>query len=682
MQIFELHFNPKLKEDHLFDSFAYEPENIYEKKLGSLYIVGGLQNALPQNSKFLDNLVGVIKNKYYTLSSGSPGEALSKTLKKTNEFLAEEVKRENVSWLGNLNCAIFSLKDFNLNFTKTGDLKILLIRKGEIIDIGKNLDLQEIEPYPLKIFFNIVSGKLSQNDKILALTKEVFEFFQQQNLLNKIAEADSLDEKKLKEILPRQLFTKGDGLKISGICFLAILEEGAETEKEPKKIRFQKEEKFSFFRALSPLTFPFRKIKQIKLPRPKNPLKLLGRALKTKKPSPKIPLPKKPKIELPKSQVLEKVVFKKGTLKNLIKISFPKKNLVLIFALLLFLFLGFLIFKGREIKKEGEVKESLSEIEEKISQAESFLIFKEEERANSLLKEAWLEISALSEKDSSRPEALSLKQTIKEKLENLNKLEKIESPEVLFEFKPEEINFNPKKILFTNSNIYFSNPFSPNLYKFNLKENKGEVLEVEKDLGLATDFSNSILFFVPPDILLFLKNGGWQEKTIQLPDFDFNFDLLSSYISNLYFLDGEKCQIIKYLYLGSLEWGSPQDWLMEEGPEGNCFEPKSMSVNGSIWILNKDNSIVRYYGGDYQETINLDVFPSPENITKIQTKPLLPYLYFLEPTNKRIIITDKTGKIIKQFQSEKFNNLKDFTISENGKTIWLLNDLRVYQIQL
>ncbi|XOB42429.1 MAG: hypothetical protein ACKKMP_03660 [Candidatus Nealsonbacteria bacterium] len=31
---------PKLKEDLVLDSFCYEPESSYEKKLGNLYIVG------------------------------------------------------------------------------------------------------------------------------------------------------------------------------------------------------------------------------------------------------------------------------------------------------------------------------------------------------------------------------------------------------------------------------------------------------------------------------------------------------------------------------------------------------------------------------------------------------------------------------------------------------------------
>jgi len=61
MQVFELHFNPRGKEDLIFDSFCYEPENIFERRMGGLYMAGLLKNALPQNARFLDNLARTIK---------------------------------------------------------------------------------------------------------------------------------------------------------------------------------------------------------------------------------------------------------------------------------------------------------------------------------------------------------------------------------------------------------------------------------------------------------------------------------------------------------------------------------------------------------------------------------------------------------------------------------------------
>jgi len=580
MQIFELHFNPKLKEDQIFDSFVYEPENTYEKNLGSLYMIGELQNTLPQNSKFLDDLAKTIKKNYYTFSIKSPEKALSQCLKKANEYLAEKVKKENVSWLGNINFSVLSLNNLNLIFTKTGELKILLLRGGEIIDIGKNLDLREIEPYPLKIFLNVVSGKLLEGDRILVLTKEIFDFLFQQNLLAEIAKAEKINSKKIKEILPASLFAKDEGSKISGICFLAVLTAESEKAGKPEPILFQNEKKFSFPKIKLPFKFPkiFKK--------------------------PKLPKIKLPKVKIPaKGQIIEK--FRPET-----KI---KKNLILIAISILIIFSGFLIFKKAEDIKEDGVRKTLTEIQEKISEAENFLIFKDDEQANALLKEAWEEISLLIEQETSlETDALSLKELIEEKLKELNSLEIIENPELVKE---------------PDSNL-FSSPSS---------------------------------------------------SLVDPPPFEFSFDISTSYFNNLYFLDKKTCEIIKYSSIGTLNWGPAKKWMKDKGP---CSNPKSMTVDGSIWILNKDNSILRYYSGSFEESIILDFFPSPENITQIKTNADIPYLYLLEPVKNRVVVIDKTGKIIKQFQSNKFNNLKDLDISPTGKTIYLLNDSDVYKIEM
>ncbi|KPJ71313.1 hypothetical protein AMJ50_02340, partial [Parcubacteria bacterium DG_74_3] len=56
MQVFELYFNAGLQSDLIFESFCYEPENIYERRVGSLFMVGALKNALPKNHYFLNKL--------------------------------------------------------------------------------------------------------------------------------------------------------------------------------------------------------------------------------------------------------------------------------------------------------------------------------------------------------------------------------------------------------------------------------------------------------------------------------------------------------------------------------------------------------------------------------------------------------------------------------------------------
>jgi len=249
MRVFQFYFNPRAREDLIFDSFCFEPENIYEKRLGSLYMVGVLKNALPKNYNFLEKISKFVKENFYKKTLTKPEKALRETLKETNEFLGKIAKEGDVSWLGNLSFAILNLKNLELNFTKVGEIKIYLIRGKKIIDIDKRLRLQDIEPYPLKIFGNIVTGKLIEDDLILVLTKEVFDFFQNENLIQKLKDLAFFDEKEFKKILDEKKETLS---QVKGIAFLISLSKGA--PKERKEIIVSKTLKeFSLKEFLSPI---------------------------------------------------------------------------------------------------------------------------------------------------------------------------------------------------------------------------------------------------------------------------------------------------------------------------------------------------------------------------------------------------------------------------------------------
>ncbi len=645
MQVFEFHFNPRLRPasgsqaklpDLIFDTFCFEPENIYEKRAGSLYMAGVLKNVLPQNIRFLDNLARVVKERYYTPTLHSPEKSLKESLKSANDFLERIVKGGNVSWLGNLFFAALSLRNFELNFTKVGDLKIYLLRGGQTIDIDKKLKLEGIEPYPLKIFGNIVSGRLAENDIILVLTKEVSDCFQSQNLISEIAKLTPFDEKGLREILEKK---REELLKVSGICLLIFLSKEILAKKRETILPRPKE--FSLKDVFSQVVNPLKKI--------------IGKF--------RLPLFKFPKLKTPKPR-------------------FPKlsKNVILILFLIFCLALGFFFSQKEKKEQLKEFKAGLEKIQEKVDLAESFLILKESrpqviQDADKLLKESWEELYPLTKIAHSLPRNLSgqvfsLEDIISENLEQINKLVEISEPEKFFEFNPRE--FVPQKLLFDGKDLYSFSPYSQNLFKID-EEGKGEIIQSEKKFNLAADSDGSLLFFAKPDQLTILNNGSPASVILEEPYSDFNFDALSSYQSNLYFFDKKTGEIIKYPFLGDLKWGSPRLWLAQKAIDG-----ESTAVDGSLWILDKDNSINKYYAGVLQEKLKTDIFPEIKDLSKIFTSPALPYLYVSEHCQNRIIILNKSGRLIKQFRSEKFDNLLDFVVSPDGKEIYLLNGLKVY----
>ncbi len=668
MQVFEFHFNPQKRDDRqsdlIFDSFCYEPSNLYEKRVGSLYLVGLLKNALPQNTKFLDILAKTVKEKYYQLSAGSSEKSLKFSLKKTNEFLEKIARGGDVSWLGNLNLAIISLKDLELNFTKIGDLKILLLRNNQIIDIDKNLKLEDIEPYPLKIFGNIISGKLAEDDIILVLTKEVFDSFLEAQLLKDLAAIYPFEPKKLKQILD----SKKDNLSdIKGICFLLALTKTVSTK---QKGTFEKS------RALK--LFSFKKIvPQLKLPKiklPKFSLKKLLRLWWTQ-------------IESKKLRFFSSFAFATRKLAK-------KRSLILISLLAIFLILGSFIFNKLEEKQSKIYQAQLNQIQIKVSQAENYLTVgknnqKMLNRANVLLKESWNEISSLSNTASSFSSTLStrifnLKNTVSQDLSQINNLKVINDIQPIFEFKTKE--FIPLRITAETKNLYLFSPYSENVFKIDEK-NTGKILTISKNIQAANSLSDSVLLFSKPNFIISLKDESFG-PTIALgtPYPNFNFNTFSSYQSGLYFLDSQKGAIVKYNYLGNSSWEAPYLWLSKEVKNATDF--RSIAVDGSVWILTKNNAVQRYYAGRLQEDLNLDIFPEIKDITKIFTTSQLPYLYLLEPLQKRIIVLAKSGptsspqagQILYQFFSSQFDNLLDFTVSTNGRTIYLLNGFKIYQI--
>jgi len=663
MKVFEFHFNPKLKEGLVFDSFCYEPEKAHEKKIGSLYIVGLLKNVLPQNKHLLKRLAEVIKDKYYSSKTNSAERALRGSLKEANNFLEKISKSGDVSWLGNLDFLILSIKDSKLNLAKVGDIKPFLIRTKHITDIEEKAHLEDIEPYPLKVFVNIVSGKLAEKDLIVILTEELFQFFKEENILNKIVKLESFENKELKEILNGR---KEDLNNVTGI-FLAInfIKKISPRRKQTMSEKDLKE--FSLKKIFAPVLKIFEKL-------PKKPFEIKIKSKKKKRVKKGFQIPQI-KIKIPEIKIK---LPKKRRRKPLIN-----KNIILILGLALLLTFGFIFSEFETNKKMKIYNKELEQIQEKLELSESFLILEDISpeafaKANLLLEESWNKILPLTKNLSFLPKDFSdqlfdLKNEISGKLSQLNKLEEIENPELVFEFN--RLDFVPYNLFSNNDNVYFFNPYSKNIYDFNEKR----VVEIDEVISSATKLDNSTLFFSKPDKLIILRNNEVLISEIQTPYPDFDFNNLVSFYNNLYFLDKKTGQIIKYKFLNNLNWDRPVSWLNQK--EDKTIEADSMAIDSSVWVL-KDNSIYKYHKGEFQKELEISIFPKPKDFTKILTSSNLPYLYILEPIQKRIVILSKEGQIVKQFQSQKFDNLFDFTISEKENTIYILNALKVYKIEL
>lgn len=389
MQIFEFHFNPKTKEDLVFDTFVYEPEGLYEQKLGSLYLIGELAKVLTKDSRFLGNLAEIIKKEFYSSSlKKTPETSLRDALKRTNEYLQELAKEGNIDWLGNLSFGILNVKDYALNLTKIGGAKVVLIRQGEIIDLGQSLESQAKDP--LKTFGNIATGKLAEGDKIFLLTKGIAGVIKKdKGFLKQLTAAG--DEKEIKAAFQ----TKKESLsEVSGAALIILINQ---ENQSAESLVFQRGP-ISFKKALKPI-LKIRKI--IKRPRLKMPGLKLPR-ISFRLPGIKLKMPRislrLPAINLPKQDDI-------------------KKKLLLILLLIILLIACFFIFSQEKESALQQSQQKIAEARGKIGMAQNFIILKENEKARLLFQEASDILAPLTKAGMpQRDEARSLRESIEEYL--------------------------------------------------------------------------------------------------------------------------------------------------------------------------------------------------------------------------------------------------------------------------
>jgi hypothetical protein len=629
MKFLEFYFNPKGRAHTQYESFCYKPGKPAEKKLGYFMVAGELANILPPNEKLLREIAETCKNAYYSSNNQTTQEAIEKALEAGNVFLDSLRKKGNVSWLGNLHLAILAISGVELFFTKTGTIKVFLARNGELLDIGKNLEASQVIN-PVYTFSHLVAGRLSQKDYLFCITKDIFQFFQSTGILPQlVALEQNKEEKTIKNLLKQYEKQLKD---YSGLI-VTVVAEKIETDS-------------SQGRKFSPLTllpkFPLRQREKFFPDWLK--LSLLANSLTP---------------SLRPHTVLSRISEEK------------QKKFFLVATLLVVLLLGFTIAQFQRKMAVNTAQEKILRIQQKIWSAENKLLTEEQKGANLLFQEALQDLESFGDAPL-KEKREKLEKELRERLAQVNKKETVVAEPVFSTLG------SVQNVLRLGDTFYFAKPGRGELESWNPVKNEKQLLPIAWSFDIVKEFQNFLFFYENRSNRLIVRDG--EEIKLSLPYSDFSPVDAAVFQQSIYFLDAAAGKIVKYEFLTGKNELIPQIWTVAQ-VDFHLSNAVSLAVDGSIWVLIRDGAIHRYWGGTWQETLNIVLWPKLSNPTKIYTKNRLPYLYILDPPEKRLVILDKKGTIIKQYTSLKFDRLKDFIVSEDGKTIYLLNDKSLYQLQ-
>ncbi len=208
------------------------------------------------------------------------------------------------------------------------------------------------------------------------------------------------------------------------------------------------------------------------------------------------------------------------------------------------------------------------------------------------------------------------------------------SSEVFYDLKLTDASVNPSYIELSSSNVLVGDTDQKKIYSSSLDTPK----------------------FV-------LSDDEFKDRTIS-----------SVYLGNTYTLSGDT--ITK-----TTSDGTSSTWTQNAVLNGG----RSISIDGSIYILKNDGSLLKFTQGVQDEfsVSGLD----KEFVASVQvlTDYDFDYIYVADKGNNRIVVLDKEGKLYKQYMNSdtsKWTDIRGIAVTDDEKNLYVLDGSRVYVVSL
>ncbi|KKR99595.1 MAG: hypothetical protein UU49_C0005G0053 [Candidatus Magasanikbacteria bacterium GW2011_GWC2_41_17] len=333
--------------------------------------------------------------------------------------------------------------------------------------------------------------------------------------------------------------------------------------------------------------------------------------------------------------------------------------------------------------EQEKYNQLLNSIKEKIDQADSSIIYKNEEQAKKLLTEIKNDLAGFPRDTANRREIrnnlLANADTIAAKLRHLETV----VPTLAADLTVLNLACQPTDLISTKLSFFFFCKNDENFWQYDIK-NKTTVGLTSPILG---ELKNK---FVKKDGAILLLNGqnrltqfdpttgSFSSLEVTWPKTDSEIKLIGHYNTYLYSLDTKNNLITKHKE-STTGFTKGSAWLKENG---SVSDITAWTIDGSIYTAKPNGTINKFDGGQLQNFSLIALDPQLNSAVKIFSSPDSTNLFILDPGQKRMIIWNKkTQKLIAQYTAEEFIDLKDFSIDEKNKTIYLLNGMKIQNIK-
>lgn len=366
----------------------------------------------------------------------------------------------------------------------------------------------------------------------------------------------------------------------------------------------------------------------------------------------------------------------------------PKRRWLLVLsasaALLLIISLTVGYFQKASSLEKQNYNQIVNNIKNKLDETESSLIYKNEDQALLKLKEIKTAFELFPQNSTNR------KQMYEKLFSNyqilVQKIQHFQTVSAQLEIGLASTGItNPTLLLLVDKKLISTTNDKPNLGIYDLASQKFNFLtdaHLNTSLSWVLQKDDTVLILNDLKRLVQFnpKNNSFELKEITWTKPDSEISLIVIYGTKLYALDAKYNQISKHAQ-STTGFGKGEFWINPK-EELKLSDTSSLAVDGNIYIGKNNGEIWKLEKG---QKINFDlsqIDPPLNSPIKLFTKTESTNLFILEPQQKRIIIWNKkTNRLTTQLTSSNFKNLKNLTVDEKTKKIYLIDGQNILSIK-
>ncbi len=368
--------------------------------------------------------------------------------------------------------------------------------------------------------------------------------------------------------------------------------------------------------------------------------------------------------------------------------SLHPRNRLLLFGLAaaVFILIGSLIITGihsRQQKNQTYFDSQIAALEEKKNEIDLNLALPgNEDRVKTLIGESLAAIDALPVKGTAQSARRDqMRAEIEKQRAQIQKLTTVDNPEKIGDFKEYNASAEAHNLIVFQNKLYAADPAAKAIYVLDANAKKIDSLLLSGDFkGLDKPMVvNNHLYYLNNNALADIDPSSGKNNSISIAGFgaDDKASAFQIYNDKLYLLLADKNQIFRLTKSGN-GFSNKASWLKAEVSLGDAVD---MAVTSEIMILRSNGQLNKFKLGQVQADFHLvDIDPALNSASLVKVADNR--IFILDSKSKRLLIFDKQGVLSRQYLFSSLNNLKDFSVSADNKTAYLLNDEAVYKINL